>query len=160
MQWPPDFSDPSDLCWFWFWLSRSLNLRWPAAPSRVLTEDGHNFFVFNFELGGPRDLIGTSVIYYPKGTEFVASAPEGRQPARWSSKFAVTGMGWFDQRRVGTMELLHRASHRTGHADHASGSLDLVHQNASSSWADTCGVLSSSHRVFSDTSRPVNQETG
>ena len=68
-----------------------------CSSFRVLTEDGHNFFVFNFELGGPRDLIGTSVIYYPKGTEFVGSAPEGRQPARWSSKFAVTGMGWFDQ---------------------------------------------------------------
>ena len=56
--------------------------------------------------------------------------------------------------------LLHRASHRTGHADHASGSLDWSIKMPSSSWADTCGVLSSSHRVFSDTSRPVNQETG
>ena len=54
--------------------------------------------------------------------------------------------------------LLHRASHRTGTCGPRIRLFGLVHQNASSSWADTCGVLSSSHRVFSDTSRPVNQE--
>lgn len=72
----------------------------PAAACssfRVLTEDGNNFFVFNFELGGPRDLIETRVVYYPVGTDFKGTAPDDRKPANWSSKYAVVGMGWFDQ---------------------------------------------------------------
>jgi choloylglycine hydrolase len=72
-----------------------------CSSFRVLTEDGHNFFVFNFELGGPRDLIATNVVYYPKGSKFTGSAPEGRKPASWASKYAVVGMGWFDQPMLG-----------------------------------------------------------
>ena len=37
------------------------------------------------------------------------------------------------------------------------GSID---HRASESWSDACGVLSSSQRVFSETSRPVNQDGG
>ena len=74
----------------------SLSLAQPAAcsPFRIETDDGHNFFVFNFELGGTP---GTNVLFYPQGTDFTGSAPDGRQPASWSSRYAVTGMGWFDQ---------------------------------------------------------------
>ena len=36
----------------------------------------------------------------------------------------------------------------------------LVHQRSSKSWYDACGVLSSSHRVFSEMSRPTNQDGG
>ena len=35
-----------------------------------------------------------------------------------------------------------------------------VDQRASESWSDACGGLSSSQRVFSETSRPVNQDGG
>ena len=65
-----------------------------CSSFRVVTKDGHVFFVFNFELGA-KPL--TKVVFYPKGTEFLASAPNGRKAAHWSSKYAVTGMGWFDQ---------------------------------------------------------------
>lgn len=61
---------------------------------RVVTDDGHVFFVFNFEMGGDPE---TEVVFYPKGTDFTANAPEGRKAANWSSKYAVTGMGWFSQ---------------------------------------------------------------
>ena len=37
------------------------------------------------------------------------------------------------------------------------GSID---HSASESWADACGVLSSSQRTFSETSRLVNQDGG
>ena len=37
------------------------------------------------------------------------------------------------------------------------GSID---HRASESWSDACGVLGSSQRVFSETSRPVNQDGG
>ncbi|HSQ84285.1 MAG TPA: linear amide C-N hydrolase [Desulfobacterales bacterium] len=70
----------------------------PAAHAcssfRVVTADGHVFFVFNFELGAKP---ATKVVFYPKNTDFSASAPEGRKGASWSSKYAVTGMGWFSQ---------------------------------------------------------------
>jgi len=36
----------------------------------------------------------------------------------------------------------------------------LVHQRSSKSWYDACGVLSSSDRVFSEMSRPTNQDGG
>ena len=36
----------------------------------------------------------------------------------------------------------------------------LVHQKASESWSDACGELSSDQRVFSDTNRPANQDSG
>lgn len=65
-----------------------------CSSFRVVTEDGNVFFVFNFELGGSPD---TRVVYYPTGSEFIASAPEGREPAAWTSKYAVSGMGWFNQ---------------------------------------------------------------
>jgi penicillin V acylase-like amidase (Ntn superfamily) len=65
-----------------------------CSSFRVVSEDGSVFFVFNFELGGSPS---TRVLYYPAGTDFVASAPEGREPAAWTSKYAVSGMGWFDQ---------------------------------------------------------------
>jgi hypothetical protein len=52
--------------------------------------------------------------------------------------------------------LLLRASHRTGHAGLASGSLDRF-----VSCPDACTwVLSSSQRVASETSRPLNQAGG
>ena len=35
-----------------------------------------------------------------------------------------------------------------------------VHQKASESWSDACGELSSDHRIFSDVSRPANQDGG
>lgn len=73
------------------------NPLWACSSFRVLAEDGHNFFVFNFELGGPRELIETRVVYYPVGTDLTGSAPEEREPASWTSKYAVVGMGWFDQ---------------------------------------------------------------
>lgn len=73
----------------------------PAAYAcstfRIVTEDGHVFFVFNFELGGTPN---TEVGFYPKDTTFTASAPEGRKPASWSSRYAVTGMAWFDQQMM------------------------------------------------------------
>lgn len=37
------------------------------------------------------------------------------------------------------------------------GSID---HSASESWCDACGVLSSSQRVLSETSRPLNQDGG
>lgn len=80
------------------WISIALaGSAFACSSFRVLTEDGHNFFVFNFELGGPRDLIETNVVFYPEGSTFTADAPEGRQAAEWTSKYAVVGMGWFDQ---------------------------------------------------------------
>ena len=36
----------------------------------------------------------------------------------------------------------------------------LIDQRASKSWSDACGVLSSSQRVLSETSRPANQDGG
>jgi hypothetical protein len=36
----------------------------------------------------------------------------------------------------------------------------LFHQRASTSWFDACGELSSCQRVFSETSRPSNQDGG
>lgn len=78
-------------------MSAVANPAFACSSFRVFTEDGHNFFVFNFELGGPRDLIATNVVYYPVGFSFTGTAPDNRQPANWSSKYAVVGMGWFDQ---------------------------------------------------------------
>jgi len=65
-----------------------------CSSFRVVSEDKKVFFVFNFELGGTP---GTNVTYYPKGTKFTANAPEGLKPASWHSKYAVVGMGWFNQ---------------------------------------------------------------
>ncbi|KYJ86767.1 linear amide C-N hydrolase [Sulfurovum riftiae] len=65
-----------------------------CSSFRISSEDGHHFFVFNFELGGKP---GSEVVYYPRGTEFTANAPKGLKPAQWKSKYAVVGMDWFDQ---------------------------------------------------------------
>ena len=69
-----------------------------CSSFRIKTSDGHVFFVFNFEAGGDNH---TKVVFYPKGTDFSASAPEGRKAASWSSKYAVAGMGWYNQPMLG-----------------------------------------------------------